>query len=155
MNFKLLIAIVVVLMWTNIGALRPKAATSRRSHFRLLDSSAGDWFNERLSVDDIQAMWKSSGAPMKAFGEKGQGRALMTVGAKGIGPNTINSLAELLKQHETVRVKVASTNIDTMKLSNDMCSSEQLKDSVEVLAVKQREFMVARKGAKAVKPVKA
>ena len=49
--------------------------------------------------------------------------------------------------------KVASTNIDTMKLSNDMCSSEQLKDSRGT--GRQREFMVARKGAKAVKPVKA
>ena len=146
MNKFLLFVAVFTIIYPEISAFHPYRARSRRSYFLSDGPTGGDWFNERLSVQDIQKMWKSSGAPMKAFGEKGQGRALMTVGAKGVGPNTINSLVELLKQHETVRVKVSSNIIDTMQLSSDMCSCEKLKDSVEVLAVKQREFMVARKG---------
>jgi hypothetical protein len=48
-----------------------------------------DWFSSTLPKDKIQELWRSSGASRKAFGEKGQGRSLLTVGAKGIGPNTV------------------------------------------------------------------
>jgi len=82
-----------------------------------------DWFSSTLPKDKIQELWRSSGASRKAFGEKGQGRSLLTVGAKGIGPNTVNSLAELMKQHETVRVKVASDAIDIRALSEQMIDS--------------------------------
>ena len=149
-SILLCLVVIISLLWTNIGAFHSYRARPKKSYFLSDSNTGGDWFNERLSVQDIQKMWKNSGAPMKPFGEKGHGRALMTVGAKGLGPKTINSLVELLKHHETVRVKVSSTTIDTMKLSTEICSSEQLKDSVEVLAVKQREFMVARKGIKPV-----
>ena len=133
---------------SNSYSFMQNKASSRITHFVLAEQSPGDWFNDRLSVDDIQTMWKSSGAPMKAFGKLGQGKALMTVGSKGIGPNTINSLTELLKQHETVRVKVSSNTIDTTKLSSDIMSSDKMKGLADLLAVKSREFMVGRKGVK-------
>ena len=115
---------------------------------RLLSSALRaqiDWYNESFSKDEIQDMWKLSGAPRKAFGEKGQGRALLTIGAKGLGPNTLNSLSELLKQHETVRVKVASDAIDTMALSKEIMDSSEFNDKATLLAVKTREFMIGRK----------
>ena len=123
------------------GVLRPiRGHTLRMSE---------DWFSSTLPKDKIQELWRSSGAPRKAFGEKGQGRSLLTVGAKGIGPNTVNSLAELMKQHKTVRVKVASDAIDIRALSEQMIGSDQLVGAVELLAVKNREFMIGRsKGSK-------
>ena len=104
-----------------------------------------DWHNENFSKNEIQEMWKLSGAPRKAFGEKGQGRALLTIGAKGLGPNTLNSISELLKQHKTIRIKVASDSIDTMVLSDEIMKYPEINCKATLLAVKNREFMIGRK----------
>jgi RNA-binding protein YhbY len=72
-------------------------------------------------------------------------KALLTVGAKGVTPSGINSLTELLKQHERVKVKIASDKLDPMKLSEEFSTSSSLKDSAELLQVRKRGFLFAAK----------
>lgn len=135
--------VVIVLLINEVSGFLPSVKYISASRLQSLKAQT-DWYSEKFPKDEIQSMWKSSGAPRKAFGEKGQGRALLTIGAKGIGPNTLNSITELLKQHETVRVKVASDAIDTMALSEEIMNSSELTNKAQLLAVKNREFMLGR-----------
>lgn len=150
MAMQLCAIVIFVLLIHGVSGLFSKVYSSRTKYIsatRLLSSALKaqtDWHDEKFSKDEIQSMWKLSGARRKAFGEKGQGRSLMTIGAKGLGPNTLNSLLELLKQHKTVRVKVASDAIDTMALSKEIMNSSELSNKAQLLAVKNREFMIGR-----------
>ena len=75
-------------------------------------------------------------------------KSLLTVGAKGISPSHINSLIELLKSHERVRVKVASDRMNTMDVSKLFTEDLAFQDVGELLEVRKREFMFGRKPSK-------
>ena len=138
---------ITIFIFLNVGYLiiGMKLGFSTYHRRKQILSMTTDWFSDKFSKSEIQDMWKYSGAPRKAFGERGQGRALMTIGSKGAGPSTLNSLSELLKQHKTVRVKVASDTIDTKTLSEEIMANPQFVEKAQLLAVKNREFMVGRK----------
>ena len=72
------------------------------------------------------------------------GKSLLTIGSKGVAPSQINSLLELLKQHERVIVKLASDRIDPIVVSQEFTKSENTK-SVELLQVRKRSLMFGTK----------
>lgn len=90
------------------------------------------WLNEEYSKAYIENLWKKH-------------ESLITIGAKGFKDSHINSISELLTQHEVVRVKLANTKyMDPMDVSKSIAESDKLKDKAELLEVRKREFMFGR-----------
>lgn len=72
-------------------------------------------------------------------------KSLLTIGSKGVAPSQINSLVELLKQHERVIVKLASDKIDPMMTSKQFTDNEEISKSAELLQVRKRGILFGRK----------
>ena len=72
-------------------------------------------------------------------------KSLLTIGLKGVSPSQINSLVDLLKSHERVRIKIASDRLDIKLISQEVINNPALCDNTELLEVRQREFMIGRK----------
>lgn len=90
------------------------------------------WLNEDYTKDYIEDLWKKH-------------ESLITIGAKGFKDSHINSISELLSQHEVVRVKLANTKyMDPIEVSRLIADSGKLKDTAELLEVRKKEFMFGR-----------
>lgn len=73
------------------------------------------------------------------------GRSLMTIGSSGVSATHINSLVNLLSQHEKVRIKLASDKLDPHSISKLFISDEILGSRAELLEVRKRGIMFGRK----------
>lgn len=90
------------------------------------------WMNEKYPANQLEKWWGSIDP-------------LLTVGMKGVQPSHVNSLAELLKQHDRVRVKLASDKLNAIEISKSFVDSESLSGTAELLFVRRKGFMVGRK----------
>ncbi len=73
------------------------------------------------------------------------GRSLMTIGSSGVSATHINSIVNLLSQHEKVRIKLASDKLDPHVISKLFISDEILGSKAELLEVRKRGIMFGRK----------
>jgi len=73
------------------------------------------------------------------------GRSLMTIGSSGVSATHINSLVNLLSQHEKVRIKLASDKLDPHSISKIFISDDVLGIKAEVLEIRKRGIMFGRK----------
>ena len=87
------------------------------------------WTNPKYSVEDVDSWWNSID------------KSLLTVGTKGVQSTHINSLKELLEQHERVMVKLASDKLDAMTMSKQFAESEELLGKPEVLQIRSRGLL--------------
>ena len=72
-------------------------------------------------------------------------KSLLTIGLKGVSQSQINSLVDLLKSHERVRIKIASDRLNIKLISQEVINNPALCDTTELLEVREREFMIGRK----------
>lgn len=105
----------------------------------------GTWYNENHPSADIDEWWRTAGSPGRAFGKRGPGKALMTIGKTGVTASHVNSIVDLLKSHKHVRVKIATDRLDTRKISKEIMESESVNLIADLLAVKKTEFMFGQK----------
>lgn len=68
-------------------------------------------------------------------------------GSKGVAPSQINSLRELLSQHDAVRVKLASDKLDAISISNSFSEDAEISSISELLEVRRRGILFQRKKA--------
>mmetsp|Transcript_27701 Transcript_27701/g.46534 ORF Transcript_27701/g.46534 Transcript_27701/m.46534 type:complete len:142 (-) Transcript_27701:2027-2452(-) len=98
-----------------------------------------------LSGDGFER-WQNPNIPASRLEELWRGRdSLLTIGSAGVSKTHINSLSNLIDQHETVRIKLASNKMDAMGISKQFMDDEALCSKVELLEVRKKEFMVGRK----------
>lgn len=69
---------------------------------------------------------------------------LLTIGTVGVTKNHINSLYNLIQQHEVVRVKLSHDKLDAHKISQEFITSEQLQNQIELIDIRKRGIMVKR-----------
>ena len=60
------------------------------------------WMNPEYTEGELNALWNKH-------------ESLLTVGSKGLSDGQISSLAQLLSQHDIVRVKLANDKMDVMR----------------------------------------
>jgi len=73
------------------------------------------------------------------------GRSLMTIGSSGVSATHINSIVNLLSQHEKVRIKLASDKLDPHSISKIFIDDDILGSKAELLEVRKRGIMFGRK----------
>jgi RNA-binding protein YhbY len=91
-----------------------------------------NWSNGAYSRQQIDSWWL-------------QIESLLTVGSKGVTKSQINSVIDLLSQHELVRIKLASDKIDPKIISKKFTEDEQLSAVGELIEVRKKGFMFRRK----------
>ena len=100
------------------------------------DSSFEKWSNPKYNARDLNDEY------MKL------GKALLTVGGKGVAPSHMSSLVNLLSEHEYVRVKLASDRLDAHLISKQFIENEQVTLSAELLEIRKRGLMFGSKKGK-------
>lgn len=76
------------------------------------------------------------------------GKALLTIGGKGVAPSHMSSLTNLLTEHEYVRVKLASDRLDARAISTQFMENELVAQTAELLEVRKRGLMFGSKKGK-------
>ena len=94
------------------------------------DGSTNSWSNPAYPKEELNLWWNAID------------RSLMSIGSKGVQQSHVNSILELLKSHERVRVKIASDKLDSVSVAKDLCKSEILEKDLELLQCRPRAFMV-------------
>ena len=69
-------------------------------------------------------------------------KSLLSIGQQGVTDKHVNSLAQLLKAHQRVRVKIATDRIDLSQVVDALLGHPQLDSQAELLEIRNREFMV-------------
>lgn len=98
------------------------------------------WTSAEHAADAVEGWWKDLG------------KALMTVGSKGVTDSHVRSLKDLLGQHQRVRVKFATDKVDALALAEALVGAGPLKGQAELLVVKPRGLMVGRAAGSAAWP---
>jgi hypothetical protein len=131
--------------WLPHGTNRRISTGSKLQLANSPDQEAGAvfqaWFNPKYTQEMVDKWFVTIDKP------------LLTIGREGPKPSTINSLAELVRQHGRIRVKVASDRIDSLALANELAEHEAVSSHAELLAVKKREFMFGSTDAKVMKSI--
>jgi len=90
-----------------------------------------NWSNPLYEAKDLNKLWNERDG-------------LLTIGSNGVSQSHINSLSDLVSQHDIVRVKLATDKIDPFKVSDVFLSAEALTGRIDLLEVRRRGFMVRR-----------
>lgn len=69
---------------------------------------------------------------------------LLTIGASGISLSHINTIVENAASHNFVKVKLASNRYSSMAIANTCMQDERLQNTVEVVEVRERGFLLRR-----------
>lgn len=96
------------------------------------DSEFTNWSNPSYEAKDLNKLWNERDG-------------LLTIGSSGVSQSHINSLFDLVSQHDIVRVKLASDKIDPFKVSDEFLTAAALAGRIDLLEVRRRGFMVRRK----------
>lgn len=96
------------------------------------DSEFTNWSNPSYESKDLNKLWNERDG-------------LLTIGSSGVSQSHINSLFDLVSQHDIVRVKLASDKIDPFKVSDTFLTSAALAGRIDLLEVRRRGFMVRRR----------
>ena len=96
------------------------------------DSEFTNWSNPSYESKDLNKLWNERDG-------------LLTIGSSGVSQSHINSLFDLVSQHDIVRVKLASDKIDPFKVSDEFLTATALAGRIDLLEVRRRGFMVRRK----------
>jgi len=72
-------------------------------------------------------------------------KSLLTVGSKGVQESHLNSLVNLLGEHDHVRVKVASDQLDVLAIAHEFANNEAVSACGELLECRSKEFMFVSK----------
>lgn len=90
------------------------------------------WTNPAYEDSEINEWWKKRDP-------------LLTIGSGGVNPSHINSLEQLVDQHNYVRVKLATDKINPHDIARKFVESEKLNGKIELLEVRKKGFMVGKK----------
>ena len=75
---------------------------------------------------------------------RSQKKSLLRLGRSGVNPSHQNSLAELIRAHHVVRVKVNDDSADMALVSQELVAPrEGDEEQAVVLQIRNKEFMVA------------
>lgn len=96
------------------------------------DSEFTNWSNPSYLAKDLNKLWNERDG-------------LLTIGSSGVSQSHINSLFDLVSQHDIVRVKLASDKIDPFKVSDAFLTAASLAGRIDLLEVRRRGFMVRRR----------
>ena len=96
------------------------------------DSEFTNWSNPSYEAKDLNKLWNERDG-------------LLTIGSSGVSQSHINSLFDLVSQHDIVRVKLASDKIDPFKVSDAFLTAATLVGRIDLLEVRRRGFMVRRR----------
>lgn len=96
------------------------------------DSEFTNWSNPSYEAKDLNKLWNERDG-------------LLTIGSSGVSQSHINSLFDLVSQHDIVRVKLASDKIDPFKVSDAFLTAATLAGRLDLLEVRRRGFMVRRR----------
>jgi RNA-binding protein YhbY len=100
------------------------------------------WTNEQYSNEDLHKWWNNVD------------KSLISIGSNGVQPSHLNSMIELLKSHERVRVKLSSDKLNSVKIAKEFINNDILSSKVELLMCRVRGFMVGRTSSTEVIPRK-
>ena len=89
------------------------------------------WSNPLYDSKDLNKLWNERDG-------------LLTIGSSGVSKSHINSLFDLVTQHDVVRVKIATDKIDPFKVSQEFLTSSALVGRIDLLEVRRKGFMVRR-----------
>ena len=90
------------------------------------------WTNEQYSNEDLHKWWNNVD------------KSLISIGSNGVQPSHLNSMIELLKSHERVRVKLSSDKLNSVNIAKEFINNDILSSKVELLMCRVRGFMVGR-----------
>jgi RNA-binding protein YhbY len=107
------------------------------SQLRMADEhiSTWGWSNPKYSPEQLEEWWRA------------EARSLITIGSKGVQESHVNSLTELLSQHDRVKVKLASDRLDATAAANMLVSSSSIDRLGELLVSRKRGLLFGRIGA--------
>jgi RNA-binding protein YhbY len=99
------------------------------------DPSFTKWSNPAYSVDEVNKWFLD----LK--------KSLISVGSKGVTENHCNSLLDLMKSHERVRIKFSNHRMDPHEGAKSFIADARVEEQAELLEVRKREIMFGRKKA--------
>ena len=96
------------------------------------DSPALTWSNPAYSKEELSLWWAKAD------------KSLISIGSKGVQQSHVNSLLEMLKSHERVRVKIASDKLNSIATAASFMDNEMILNDAELLECRSRGFLVGR-----------
>lgn len=121
----------------------PSESTRGSNRFNILSTNSYEqipidsrkdlkWYTPKYDPEDIDVWWKQVSRPM------------LTIGAKGVSESHINSLNELVRDHERVRIRLAHDSIDPVEVTMALINSSILRNPIEAIHIRTREIMIGR-----------
>ena len=90
------------------------------------------WKSSEYDVVDLERWWKESDP-------------LLTIGSSGVTPTHLNSLSNLLEQHEFVKVKLASDKINASKIAQTVVNCDELAAKIILLEIRSKGILLGRR----------
>lgn len=109
----------------------------------LTDDTATD---SPLKIDDGFERWTNPDYPAAEVDQWFKKEdSLMCIGKGGVTASHINSLSNLIDQHQRVKVKLASDKLDPSSISGRFLADEQLASKAVLIELRRRGMLFGRK----------